>query len=174
MQVLSHYSRYLTKKAINDRLLVMKKILYITAIVFVLALIIIGIYAATSKHGGSVGSTNATSTVPETVATVAIQSISHSANTASALSALSNTVHWATDGYPANAGVNVNLIRKISDSPVQYTIVRQLATNIPNTGQYTWVSHSGETGSDLYVEVTCSSNNLTQGCQVSATPLSAN
>jgi peptidoglycan hydrolase-like protein with peptidoglycan-binding domain len=108
---------------------------------------------------------------------VAIQSVSKPSTslTAAVISfftgANSNrTISWQTNGYSANTGININLIRETS--PGSYSLIRQLATNIPNTGTFSWTPLSGETGNDIYAEVTCVySASSTAGCQVSASPI---
>ena len=155
----------------------MKKILYSLAIIAVLGLIVVGISISAPSIPKSTLQPVAYNPSANAIATIAIQSISHTINTASIFAALSNTVTWATASYPTDAGVNVNLIQKIADSPAKYILVRQLATDFPDNGQYSWVSNDDETGPNLYVEVTCSNDpslNLTEGCQVASAPLAVN
>jgi peptidoglycan hydrolase-like protein with peptidoglycan-binding domain len=81
-------------------------------------------------------------------------------------------ITWATKDYPTNAGVNINLIRKTSDSPQTFTLVRTIATNAPNTGQYIWTLQTGDTGNGLYVEIACSSTYVySGGCQLDSQPM---
>jgi hypothetical protein len=83
-------------------------------------------------------------------------------------------VTWDTASYPRNAGVNINLIRKVSDNPTSYTLVRQIAVNTPNDGTESWTPNSNETDSDLYVEVNCGTNYaFSNGC-TSSTPIKVN
>lgn len=94
------------------------------------------------------------------------------ANVASALN--TKKVIWETTSYPKNAGVNVNLIRKISDNPASYTLVRQIAVNTPNDGMESWTPNSNETDNELYVEVNCGTNYaFSNGCSASA-PIKVN
>jgi hypothetical protein len=143
----------------------MKKTLYSLVI---LAIIVVAVAAVSvSRHGS-------TSNAP---AVVGIQSVMNSAQTAAvfgAVGANSKTVTWGSTNYPANEGVNINLIQKVADSPAQYTLVRQLAINTQNSGTYTWNTDAGETGSDLYVEVTCANASTASACQVDAQPINAN
>jgi peptidoglycan hydrolase-like protein with peptidoglycan-binding domain len=112
-------------------------------------------------------------------ATVAIQSVTKpdTSLTAAVISFFtgtspSRTITWQSNGYPSNEGVNINLIKKTSDSPVSYSLVRQLATNVSNTGTYSWKAQSGETGTDLYAEVTCANSATSaSACQISAAPI---
>ena len=85
------------------------------------------------------------------------------------------TLKWSTASYPADLGVNINLIQKVSASPISYTFVRQLGKDVKNTGSFNWTPPSTENGADLYVEVTCGSNTpSTQACQVAGDPIKVN
>lgn len=87
-------------------------------------------------------------------------SVSNSTNTAGVASVfLSQTkeIKWETKNYPANIGVNINLLRKVSDNPVEYELVRQIAKDTANDGLETWLPLSSDGDkSNLYIEVTCS------------------
>ena len=97
-----------------------------------------------------------------------------SSNAASIFFANNRTIHWNTSDYLAAAGVNINLLRKTSSSPNTYQLVRQIAVNAPNTGTATWNRTLSETGSDLYIEVTCStSTQFNGGCAVNGKPVKA-
>jgi hypothetical protein len=50
------------------------------------------------------------------------------------------------------------LIKKTSDSPAEYTFVRSLHANIANTGKASWTPTRHEIGSDLMIEIGCSSS----------------
>jgi peptidoglycan hydrolase-like protein with peptidoglycan-binding domain len=113
------------------------------------------------------------SVTTQPAATVAVQSTKGNSSEV-ALAVFSTTpavrtITWQTVAYPTNVGVDIHLIRQISQSPASYTLVRQLATNTPNTGSFVWTPQVGETAnSNLYVEVTCTiAHQFTQGCQVS-------
>jgi peptidoglycan hydrolase-like protein with peptidoglycan-binding domain len=128
------------------------------------------IAAANSKIAQASSASSATS--PR--ATVAIKSVAKSSQTASVFGSVSRTIAWQTNNYPTDTGVAINLIKKTSDSPASYTLVRQIANNTPNNGQYTWAPNSGETGNNLYVEVGCpnaSTSNLTVSCAINAQPI---
>ncbi|HEY0220917.1 MAG TPA: hypothetical protein VGC58_01710 [Candidatus Paceibacterota bacterium] len=109
-------------------------------------------------------------------ATVATLSVSGSVSgSASALLAGEKTISWKTSNYPSNAGVNINLLKKVSDSPRQFTLVRVLAKDTANDGSEKWIPQSGETGSDMYVEVTCSTTYaFNSGCTLSTEPTQIN
>jgi len=109
------------------------------------------------------------------VATVSTLSITDVTSPASAVLAGAKNINWQTANYPANAGVNINLIRKISDSPREFTLVRTLETDTANDGQETWIPQNGENTNNLYVEVTCSNNYQFQaGCSLSSEPIKVN
>ena len=108
-------------------------------------------------------------------ATVSTLSVAADTSSASAISAGAKTVTWQTSNYPKDAGVNINLLRKISDSPKEFTLVRALSTNTANDGQESWAPQSGENTGDLYVEVTCASSyQFNQGCNLSTEPVKVN
>ncbi len=93
---------------------------------------------------------------------------------ASIFSAGSRSIKWQTGNYPASAGVNINLLRKVSDSPVSYELVRQLANNTANDGEESWTPAAGEQGDNLYIEVTCSNASaFPNGCQLQGQALKA-
>ncbi len=84
-------------------------------------------------------------------------------------------ISWIGRGLPKNSGVNINLLRKSSDSPAAYILVRQIAVNTLNDGKEVWSPLEKETGSDLYIEVTCSTSyDFNEGCSVIAAPVKAN
>ncbi|MHB1316368.1 MAG: peptidoglycan-binding domain-containing protein [Minisyncoccota bacterium] len=81
-------------------------------------------------------------------------------------------IQWKTSDYPAKVGVNINLLNRVSDSPVRYDVVRQIAKDTPNDGEETWIPTSSEKNLNLYVEVTCSTTyTFKEGCQISQTPI---
>jgi hypothetical protein len=105
-------------------------------------------------------------------AIVSTLSVVDDVSSASAVSAGSKIVTWKTSSYPNNVGVNINLIRKISNAPAAFKLVRILATNTLNDGQELWIPKSGENTNDLYIEVTCSNTyKFTQGCNLSNVPV---
>ncbi len=107
-------------------------------------------------------------------AKVSVKSVARSGNAASVILSNVKSVEWQTDSYPASVGVNINLLKKVSDSPVSYTLVRQIATDTANDGKEDWVSKAGEAGSDFYIEVTCStSHTFSPGCNISGDPIKA-
>jgi peptidoglycan hydrolase-like protein with peptidoglycan-binding domain len=85
------------------------------------------------------------------------------------------TIRWQTTNYPALAGVNINLLRKVSSSPKSFAFVRTLAKDTVNDGEESWVPQSSENTNDLYVEVTCSNTyKFPSGCQFGSDPIKVN
>ncbi|OGI94786.1 hypothetical protein A3A03_02640 [Candidatus Nomurabacteria bacterium RIFCSPLOWO2_01_FULL_40_18] len=109
---------------------------------------------------------------PSLGATVSIKSITDATSPASAVLAGAKNIEWQTANYPASTGVNINLIRKISDSPVKFNFVRALAVDTANDGRESWIPQTGENSDDLYVEVTCSTTYQFQAeCSISSAPI---
>ncbi|MFA6077038.1 MAG: hypothetical protein WC735_03105 [Candidatus Paceibacterota bacterium] len=118
-----------------------------------------------------------TEKTPEEVApaTISTQSVTLVTSPAVAVLAGTKTVNWQTSNYPVDAGVNINLIRKVSDSPRQFVLVRTIETNTPNDKQESWVPLSGENSADLYIQVTCSNSYVFKsGCSLSSEPIKVN
>jgi hypothetical protein len=113
----------------------------------------------------------------QTKSEITLKSVSVDSNSLASVSSASmatKKIVWETSSYPKNAGVNINLIRKVSDNPASYTLVRQIAVNTPNDGVESWNPSQNETGNDLYIEVNCGSNyQFTNGCS-SSLPIKAN
>ncbi len=114
-------------------------------------------------------------------AKLALQTVSHTSQLAAVLSSIigltpSKTITWQATNFPSGLGVEINLIKKTSTSPVAYSLVRQLTHNAPNTGTFTWTPQSNENGSDLYLEIGCASNahgaTTPNGCVSTTEPLS--
>ena len=114
--------------------------------------------------------------VPEAgPATVSTLSVSNVTSSALAVFAETKTISWKTSNYPANAGVNINLIKKISDSPREFTLVRTLETDTPNDGEEVWTPQAGENADDLFIEVVCSNTyQFSLGCSLSSDPIKVN
>lgn len=107
-----------------------------------------------------------------TVSTISVTSVT---SPASAVSAGAKAINWQTTNYPKNAGLNINLIRKISDSPRQFELVRALAVDTQNDGNETWIPQAGENVGDIYVQVTCSTTyQFASGCSLASEPIKAN
>ncbi|MEQ1500166.1 MAG: peptidoglycan-binding domain-containing protein [Parcubacteria group bacterium] len=116
------------------------------------------------------------SATPQLRASVSTRSVQTSnSNTATVGLANSRTITWQTTNYPANAGVNINLVRKTSQSPRTFSIVRSISVDTTNDGQETWIPRSGDLTGDVYIEVTCSNSYKFQGgCQLDGEPMKVN
>src|SRR4051812_11935032 len=75
---------------------------------------------------------------------------------AGVFSSATKTITWQTKNYPAGAGIDANLIRKVSSAPASYTFVRKILNNTANDGSEIWAPAANETGNDLFIEITCS------------------
>lgn len=105
--------------------------------------------------------------------TVAINSIEKLTGIASVILSNGRNITWSTSNFPINAGVDINLIRKVSGDPVAYELVRQISVNTPNDGSESWSPRESELDSNLYVEVTCSNVNP-NNCSISGDPIKVN
>lgn len=86
-------------------------------------------------------------------------------NVASVSGALSRDfeIKWNSQSYPENVGVDINLLRKVADSPVSYELVKRIFVNTSNDGVEKWTSE--DAGDSLYVEVVCSQEStFVEGC----------
>ena len=79
-------------------------------------------------------------------------------------------VNWLSTNYTPST-VKVNLIRKVSDNPNRYEVVRSIASPTTNDGQAAWVPNVSDLGSPVSVEVGCnmSVNSCTAGNNLSET-----
>ena len=112
------------------------------------------------------------------IATVSALSITRPEGLADVSASNARIINWQTNNYAGNAGVNINLIKKVSDSPATYQLIRQIAANVPNTGSYTWTPASADIAPNFYVEVTCASasasNPSETACETTSQPISVN
>ncbi|MCK6463182.1 MAG: GPI anchored serine-threonine rich family protein [Candidatus Pacebacteria bacterium] len=75
------------------------------------------------------------------------------------------TVRWSTSDYPKGAGVNINLLRKVSSNPDRYEFIRVIKENTPDDGVETWTPSASDTGDNLVVQVSCSGKTVfPEGC----------
>lgn len=134
-----------------------------------------GLVAVVSVIGalytGSISNTPAIVSNTSNGATVGIQSVSSVSGLAAIFSANNKIISWNTMGFAANETVDVNLIRKISETPATYELVRKLADNTTNDGKLTWSPKEGELEAGLFIEVTCSGEETALSCEVKASPL---
>ena len=81
-----------------------------------------------------------------------------------------NIVTWESQNFPLGAFVHINLIKKISDNPTSYELVKRIADYSINDGIETWVPTKSDVGENLYVEVTCAgSARFPDGCESDVT-----
>lgn len=129
---------------------------FVPAIVLVTAFTVVMFKPASRNSGGGVlsGGTKA-----------AVLAIIDSAGQAS----LGNikTVSWTSTDYGSNK-VRINLLRKVSDNPGSYELVRTITEETVNSGFATWNAQASDTG-DLYVEVACLTSG--QACRSSMVPV---
>lgn len=64
------------------------------------------------------------------------------------------TVKWTSTNYTPKT-VQVALIRKVSDNPARYELVRMVAPATQNDGAATWVPSTKDLGKGLSIEVGC-------------------
>lgn len=111
-----------------------------------------------------------TQTAPK--AEVNIESVTSEQSGAAPILSSTKIIRWRTTNYPVDAGVNINLLRKVSDQPLSYTLVRVISTNTTDDGIETWIPRTGENTPDLYIEVACSSTySFRSGCQFTSSPI---
>lgn len=108
------------------------------------------------------------------VATIGISSLVNLDNVASVGSVGGKEISWSSTNYPEKTEVNINLIRKISDSPQTFELVSTIAKNTENDGSEVWFSYPKENTENLYLEVTCATTIIPQGCIVASLPLAIN
>jgi hypothetical protein len=64
------------------------------------------------------------------------------------------TVTWQAANYDTS-GVSVNVIRKVSDNPARYELVRTVASDMSNSGSATWVPAWKDIGENDFIQVGC-------------------
>lgn len=107
------------------------------------------------------------------VSEVSAQSVKNeSYGLANTISSDIKTIRWQTQNYPQGAGVNINLLRKTSESPVAWEFVRTIAVDTANDNQESWLPLPGENTGDVYIEVTCSNTyKFKGGCKLGGGPI---
>lgn len=104
----------------------------------------------------------------EVKASISTVLVMNPGNAATALLSNYKTVTWKTANYPKNVGVNINLLRKVSESPQAFVLIRNIANNTLNDGSETWIPENIEKGDDVYIEITCSNTySFKNGCELS-------
>ena len=110
-----------------------------------------------------------------TPAKVTIHSVVNTGGLATAVLSNSKIVNWYSNNYPQSVGVNINLLRKTSDTPRSFTFIRTIAKDTSNDGQEIFFLGNGEMGDDIYIEVTCSGTyQFKNGCKFGAEPIKVN
>lgn len=142
-----------------------KTALYVTGLVAV-------VMTAGALYTASISNPRANTAALTDGSKVSITSIESARGLAAIFSANGRVITWATSGFKVGEPVDINLIRKTSDSPVAYELVRKIADNTKNDGKYTWAPKEGELETGLFIEVTCSGKESTAGCEVETSPLS--
>lgn len=123
---------------------------------------------ANSLYSGSQAGSQ--SSAPAVPASIKIESVTDNSQAGASVLVSTRTIRWSSTNYPAAAGVNINLLRKVSSSPLSYELVRVIATDSPNDGTETWSNLSTDTG-ELYVEIACSSTyKFSGGCNFGSAP----
>ena len=65
------------------------------------------------------------------------------------------TVKWSSSNY-AGSTVSIRLIRKVSNNPARYEVVRTISESTANDGVATWIPSGAEAGlSGLSLEIGC-------------------
>jgi hypothetical protein len=93
-------------------------------------------------------------------------------NTAAVGGVGSRVIQWDSTNFSAGATVTINLIKKVSDSPISYEFVRTIASNTANDGSESWAPEANESGDAFYIEVVCASASAA-GCRTAAMPAKA-
>lgn len=109
---------------------------------------------------------------PATVSVTSVEDVNF--NTATAFFSNEKLITWKTSGFPASARVTINLLRKMSDNskPYSFSFFKVIAANTPNDNQEKWMPSTGETASNMYVEVVCSSiDAFPSGCRSFGEPI---
>ena len=81
---------------------------------------------------------------------------------------VSQTIRWTSSDYPAGVGVNINLLRQVSNNPSKFEFVKAIKKETPNDGQEVWTPVVGDNGNNLVIQVSCSSSFVfPEGCSSS-------
>lgn len=150
----------------------MKILKYILAALTIIIVVIV-ILSLTGTKSQDQGLTDNS----QSKANVSIQSVSKVSGdnlAAAGTSANSKIIKWQTSNFPSDATVNINLLRKVTDPTISYELVRKIAENISDIGEFVWTPEATDIGDDLYLEVTCGSNfSFPKGCNVKSEPIKA-
>ena len=83
------------------------------------------------------------------------------------------SVIWDTSKYPGSQ-VSVQVIRKVSDNPATYELVRSVSASTANDGSALWVPSEKDLGDNLFVEVGCQLSDTACRASISSSPLAVN
>lgn len=125
---------------------------------FSVALIIAAIVVISTTMGSSSKSSSVSNSGPGSLSLVSPLSGTFDAGE-------TQKVAWTSDNYSAST-VEVALIRKVSDNPIRYELVRVIAANKANDGSATWVPAPTDVGNGLSIEVGCTLS--PQACSAAA------
>lgn len=145
----------------------MRKILYI----FIALLIILGVavclvfWAGTSEteYGGSVGEI---STIKQNLQNAALPP-------QTVLLGAEQSITWNKSNFPTDF-VRINVIRKVSDVPAAYELIRILSESTANDGSATWVPSQNELGKGVYIEIGCVDSTVACSPSISMTSIAVN
>ena len=135
--------------------------------------------AMTRAAANKLNSAPSTVAVASNPAAVGIKSITNTSGNLAASALLagsrSKVITWNASGYPTGSGVDINLLKRTSESPIAYELVRKIYHDTPNDGKETWTPQTGEVTANSYIEVTCSSTyKYVSECKVVNAPLKVN
>ena len=76
-----------------------------------------------------------------------------------------NIVTWRTENFPVNGKLNISLLKKTSENPDTYELVRTVAEYTQNDGSETWKAERSEIGEELYIQIGCAgTSRYENGC----------
>ncbi|MDE2038264.1 MAG: hypothetical protein KGI69_03535 [Patescibacteria group bacterium] len=76
-------------------------------------------------------------------------------------------IRWSSQNYAAPT-VSIDLIRKVSDQPAKYVLVRQIASSAANNGDFAWTPEASDAGPGTYIQIACAQSS--QACTASPLP----
>lgn len=150
---------------------------HLTATLAILSIAAAVLFIATSlsKPSGVAQESGAAGNISAKSASVGVVSVADGSDKlAGAAAALGyvKSIKWNSSGFPQGATVDINLLKRSSDSPVSYDFVKKIASGYANTGEITWLYTKADMNDDYYVEVVCSTpQSFPNGCTVTASPM---
>ena len=73
-------------------------------------------------------------------------------------------IRWESQNYSSQSPVNIVLMKKVSDNPNTYELVKTIVANTPNDGGEIWVPTKNEVGSAFKIQIGCGSTGNQNGC----------